>query len=424
VNLLRSAVFVQSNFPEGNFVVAYSRDAAGRLSKVGEYPTGGNGSGSFEDASNGLVLGSSEGELAPINNTVVNGTPKGDLLFALNAGSNTVTVFKVEATGLRRVGVTPTGGEKPVSITVNRGLVYVLNSGEFDDRLLPEGVAVPPENCTTGQLPTLTGFKVGKDGVLTPLPGSTRLLSGEKDSGCAQVSFTPNGKTLVVTERIAGKSEPAAPGGFAKGAILTYPVRSDGRLGTVTLNEPVGNGPFGFTFTRDGKIIMTEQNGAFSNPAGGYMASYRINPPETQVDPNFGIPNVALTPVSQPLKTNTADPCWVVLTGDQKLAFVTSAGGDVSSYSVGFDGKLTLLHKSATAADGQDTNADRLQFGATDLSLSADSRYLYQLHSFEGRIYVFLINGNGTLTFVETQDAFDLGTRPRNEGSPFGIVAN
>jgi 6-phosphogluconolactonase len=142
------------------------------------------------------------------------------------------------------------------------------------------------------------------------------------------------------------------------------------------------------------------------------------------VDPAFGVPNVSVTPISPPLATATADPCWIVVTGDQKLVFATAAGGDISSLSLGFDGKLTMLHKSATAADGNDTNADRLQFGTTDLSISADSRYLYQLHSFEGAIYVFLVNPNGTLTFVEKQAVFDLGNRPRNEGSPFGIVAN
>jgi hypothetical protein len=93
-----------------------------------------------------------------------------------------------------------TQGEKPVSVTVNNSLVYVLNSGEEVGDLFDEDGEVIT-NCTTGRLPSVTGFRVDPDGELEPIPNSTRLLSGASFSGCPQVSFNPTGDQLVVTER-------------------------------------------------------------------------------------------------------------------------------------------------------------------------------------------------------------------------------
>ncbi len=123
-------MFTLSNDRAGNRVAAFARLGSGHLRRAGTFATGGAGSGSFEDTSNALVLGSAQGEAAP--NNLVEG---GDLLFATNARSNSITVFRVERRGLRRVELQPSGGEKPVSVTVNRGVLYVLHSGEPTDDL-------------------------------------------------------------------------------------------------------------------------------------------------------------------------------------------------------------------------------------------------------------------------------------------------
>src|SRR5262249_40905620 len=150
------------------------------LREVGRFPTGGKGSGSFEDSAQGLVLGSADGQTSPIHTT-----DKADLLFVPNAGSSTISVFRVEANRLVLASDAPAGGQKPVSFALTRGLLYVLNSGEFDNRLITaQGLL---ENCTHGQLPSVTGFRVSPDGVLTQIKGSTRLLSGVAESGCSQI---------------------------------------------------------------------------------------------------------------------------------------------------------------------------------------------------------------------------------------------
>jgi hypothetical protein len=169
-----------SNDPRRNTVVVFNRDADGKLRPAGTYATGGTGSGAFEDAANGVVLGDANGEAAPNNLTDAT-----RLLFVVNAGSNSLSVFRVnqddDANGrkdaLELVTVRPSGGEKPVSLTVNRGLLYVLHSGETVDG----EIATP--NCTTGDRPSITGFRVSAAGQLTPIPGSTRRLQRRRALG-------------------------------------------------------------------------------------------------------------------------------------------------------------------------------------------------------------------------------------------------
>ena len=86
-------------------------------------------------------------------------------------------MFSVSADGLALEACIASGGETPTSVAVHGNLVYVLNAGGT---------------------PNVSGFTVGDDGV-TPLEGSTRPLSASADP--AQVAFSPDGTTLVVTER-------------------------------------------------------------------------------------------------------------------------------------------------------------------------------------------------------------------------------
>ena len=144
VDLTKGAVFLQSNIREGNQVVAYARHANGTLTKVGTFPTGGGGSGSFEDSSDGLILASPQAQAAPEN---LGGKP--EFLFAVDAGTSDIAVFKVEPTKLQLVGDYPSNGQTPVSLTVSHGVLYVLNSGKYDNREFDQ-VGNALENCASG----------------------------------------------------------------------------------------------------------------------------------------------------------------------------------------------------------------------------------------------------------------------------------
>ncbi|MBA3885449.1 MAG: beta-propeller fold lactonase family protein [Acidobacteria bacterium] len=347
-SLRPGAVFGMSNDPTNNEVVAFSRGADGLLTPAGSFPTGGTGSGTIEDSANGLILANRSGESSPNN---LQGTAK--FLFATNAGSDSVSVFRVEPDGLELVDVEPSNGQRPTSVTVSKGVVYVMNSGGF----MCSGTEGPPN---------ITGFRLDGRGELTPIPGSTRPLSGAPLYGCNQVSFNKSGDVVIVTQQQAD-------------IIDTFIVNKDGTLDGPTPQQSTGNGPFGFAFTQRGQLVTTENFGAA--PGQGGAASYDIEKDGT------------LTPLSPTVRNGQSDTCWVVITDDNRYAYTASFGDDgaISSYRVEPDGNLALLN-------GQE---DTTGPGTADSTLSGDSKYLYVRNSNRNTISVFRVENDGGLTRIQ-----------------------
>jgi DNA-binding beta-propeller fold protein YncE len=166
------AVFVQTDSTSGNHVVSYARAADGTLHLAGSYATGGLG---------GILAGS------VVDHTASQGSltydPWHSLLYAVNAGSNTVSVFAVSGDRLALRQVVRSGGTFPVSVATRGDVVYVLNA-------LGGG--------------SLQGYRV-VGGFLAPLPGSGRALgldpteTPQFTSTPGQVAFTPDGSQLIVT---------------------------------------------------------------------------------------------------------------------------------------------------------------------------------------------------------------------------------
>ena len=388
LDLTEGAVFSQSNDPHGNEVVAFNRASSGRLVRVGSFATGGTGSGGFEDSATSVVLGRPKGEVSPNNNL-----QRGNRLFVTNAGSDTISVFKVFEGRLKLTQVVDSGAAKPVSLTVNDGVLYVLNSNEVTDGLITPNCA-PPNQSTR---PVITGFTVGRGAHLAPLPGSTRVLSGM--SGCAQVSFNPSGTSLVVTERTA-KVAGQAPAD--EGVINVFQVDDDGLLGTRRVYDATSSGPFGFTFTKDGDLLTSEQNDGLEGPGLGSAAGYHL------------AANGTLTPSGPSAPNGGTDSCWFVVTDNGRYGYVSSFfdDGRISSYEVGEQGALALIEGQADGGSSHE--------GASDLALSRNSEYLYALNSFAGTIDSYEVGANGALTRIDS----DAAHGPSDMAAPFGLAAS
>jgi 6-phosphogluconolactonase (cycloisomerase 2 family) len=132
------AVYTLSNSSDGNAVLMWERTADGTLSDMQSYDTGGLGTG--------MGLGS-QGAIAFSDD--------GRWLFAVNAGSNSVSAFAVWPHALSLVGVYNVPGSMPISVASADGLVYVLSAGGNG---------------------SIAGFRIGQDGRLAPLSGSVRDL--------------------------------------------------------------------------------------------------------------------------------------------------------------------------------------------------------------------------------------------------------
>jgi 6-phosphogluconolactonase len=315
-----AAVYVQTNEAESNRVLALRREADGSLSELGAYPTGGAGDGKPHLTSQGsVVLTGDESHL-----------------LVTNAGSGDVSLFAVAADGLSLVETVATGSA-PKSVAEHQGLVYVLNSGA----------------------PSLTGFRLEHS--------LQRISEHELDAGAdpAQVGFTPDGATLLVTDRAAN-------------ALVQFPVGSSGQLGEARVSSSAGPTPYGFAFAGD-TLIVTEAFGAAKGKAAA--SSYRVE-------------RTGAIPVSTSIANGRSEICWAVVTKDGRYVFTTNfADGAVSRYAVGDDGSIAL--EDATAGLTEDGRP-----GLRDEDLSRDGKFLYAVDADAHQIFGWAVGADGELQSI------------------------
>jgi 6-phosphogluconolactonase (cycloisomerase 2 family) len=338
--------------------VVFDRRANGKLVLRQTVRTGGKGSTQDVGCGPGCPILDSQG--------AVDVTPNGKLVFAVNAGSDTITSFRETSRGLKRVDTAPSGGDLPISLTTYNGLLYVLNT-------------------TDG---TISGFRYDSGGDLTPIAGSTKPIAGAGQNdvfpsgGARQIGFDRTGKWIVVTELAT------IFGGPPPGAISSFKVASNGTTGGAITRQSATPLPFGFAFDNNNNLIVSEVN----DPMGtvdGTTTSYGY-------DTSNGNP----TPLTS-LTSGGALPCWVQITKNGKTAFVINTGAGrppgVAKYDIADDG--TLASKGVTAAPAG-------TFLWTDPALSRDSKYLYVLAptgpmmAATGRIDSYKISGKGGLKFL------------------------
>jgi len=263
---------------------------------------------------------------------------EGRILLAVNAGSNEIASFRVRDSGLAWAANVASGGTTPISIAVHEDLVYVLNAGSGG---------------------TISGFWLGSRGGLTPIEGSTQTLSA--GAAPAQVSFDPTGRVLVVTEK-------------ATSLIDTFTVGDDGIASAVTSYPSSGATPFGFAFDRKGHLIVSEA-------AVAGLSSYAVSA--------AGV----VTTISGSVLDGQGAACWVVVTKNGRLAYTSNAHdpfNDISSYAIGKDGSLTLLHANA-ASPG---------LGPTDLAMNGNTHFFYVLASRGNLIAGYAVGADGSLSEV------------------------
>ena len=310
-----AAVFTETN-ASANAVQVYAQSGNGTLTPGASYLTGGAGSGA-------AGLGS-EGALA---------VERGWLL-AVNAGSNDVSAFRVRGSHLELVNRVASGGTTPNSVTIHNGIAYVLNSGGSGN---------------------IAGFRLSRRG-LSPLTGATQPLSSAT-AGAVQVSFTPRGDQLVVSEKGAN-------------VIDTYPVDRWGRAGAGTAHASAGAAPFGFAFGEHDSLLVTEAGASA-------LSSYQLDP---------------FTTITASLLNGQGAACWAASTRDGRLVYTANAATDsISAYSVAWNGTLSLLTPGGATA--------QLPGGThpLDEAISHD-RFLYVNGGNSGTINAFKIGGNGSLT--------------------------
>lgn len=327
------AVYTMSNSAMGNEVIAFNRAADGTLTPGAAYATDGMGTGGGLGNQGGVTLSQNH-----------------RWLLAVNAGSNTVSVFKVAPDGLTLADVEPSLGERPVSVTIQGELVYVLNAAGGG---------------------SIQGFTIGGTGDMTPIADSMRPLSGAEMTGPAQIGFTRNGGVLVVTEK-------------ATNLIDTFVVRDDGTTSGPNVFASSGPTPFGFDFTAFGSLLVAEASGEAAGQAAA--SAYSVAPDGT------------LDVLSGSVGNFQTAACWLIVSPNSRYAYTTNTpAGTISGYRIASGvGSIMLLPDDGVTFDvGAGT-------GPLDADFSTNGRFLYTLNSGSHEIGVFRVDYvDGSLTAVQ-----------------------
>jgi 6-phosphogluconolactonase len=346
-------VYVNDNTAGSNTIAAFARHADGTLSPTPGSPFAAGGAGT------GIGTGS-QGALQE--------SADGRYLLAVDAGSNQISVLRIESDGgLRLVpgGVVSSDGNEPVSIAVHRHLVYVANAGNG------------------GSNYTGFGFFLGH---LFRLPGSTVALPDGADPG--DVLFNSTGTNLAGTR--VGTSQ-----------IDSFAVRGDGRLITAP-GSPFaaqGVGPFGSEFRPTNPTQLFVSN-AHGGAGAGTVSAFRVAR-------SGALSSIGASPFAD---LQTA-PCWVEISHDGRFLFaVNTAVPSISSYAIAPDGTLRLLG-SAPFKGGS-------ALGPFDPRLSPDGQTLWVVGDGGAVVSGFRVDG-GSLTELPSSPT------PLPAGAaPFGIVVN
>lgn len=337
---------LDNNLGSPNAITVFAREENGSLQPFGTTSIGGLGSlTAFADGTQGsLILTHDEGSR----------------LFAVDAGSNQISVVNVHHGHLSLAGIFSSGGAGPISLTYHDGLLYVLNAA----------------NGSTASA-NIAGFHVDDKGTLHPISGATKPLSAAHPNP-AQIQIDPSGRFVVVTEKVTN-------------LIDVYRVRKDGSLSDTTTFSSVGVYPFGMAFNpaHPEELIVDDGFGVGGKNPTGAVTAYRLE------HGKIGL-------INGPVPDYQVAPCWMVITRNGHFAYTSNADSHtISGYSIDEDGAITLL--TANGATGI-TPADTFPL---EEGLSRDNRFLYTLDSRllltppgPATLSGFSIHSNGSLTSV------------------------
>ncbi|ABX42076.1 lactonase family protein [Lachnoclostridium phytofermentans] len=319
-------IYSTSNAADYNEVVAIRHDSGDNFTFIKAYKTGGKGTGTKTVdplGSQGSIILSDDGHF----------------LFVVNAGSNSITSFKITDSGtLILADVKQSDGFFPKSLTTHRNFLYVANAGN---------------GSSIGS--NITGFQVDENGRLTEIIDSTKSLSS-KNARPTCIVINYNGKKIAVSE-------------LNTNLISVFTVQPDGSLTGPIVSNSSGSGPFGSVFLTNEILLVTE---AGTNALSSYIVNH----------------NGTLSVISSSVLNFQAATCWVAISEDGRFAYTSNAGTHtITTYEVEYDGHVSVSNIIYSTKDGSNAPIDS----------GVCTNYLYVLNGNEGSISVFITGREGKL---------------------------
>ncbi|MEM9142069.1 MAG: beta-propeller fold lactonase family protein [Bacteroidota bacterium] len=367
------ALYVATNKTDQNSVVAIRQHTDGSLIKIGEYATGGKGTGNIEifdwgyDPTHPLK----DGVDPLISAYGITKTMDNKYLLAVNSGDASISSFTVQPDkSLQLNNVVAATDKHPLSIATHNNTVFVASSGDNSG--------------------SVSGYRLDDRGKLSPIKGSTRELKARPSC----VAFTPDGKFIVVSE-------------LATGMIKVFKVMRDGSLSENPLSSiasphdkdegrwlPI---PVGFDIVQKGnKHIILISEARFLDNTGGLREENGKVPQSPKYSWQTGSSSSYVLDRKGRIRLVSGDimtgngmeggqiaNCWVEASRDGRTLWAANAlSSSISTYKIEEDGTLSLVLEKAYKKEDES-----LFF--SDLYLSMDGKYLNQLIGNKGAIQVF-----------------------------------
>ena len=385
------SIYIATNKTDNNSLVGFARMTDGTMKPLGEFKTGGRGTGNIE------IFDWGYDETHPLKDGIdpliseygVYKSENNRNIFVVNSGDGTISSFNVMPDRtLKLVDTKAAGDAHPLSIASSKNLVYVASAG----------TSKTPTPPFTGNL---MGYIVDGNGKLTPISGSKRDLKARPSC----VAFTPDGKFLVVNELVTGlvkvygvmpngslSKEPvsmaACPHDAKNGRWLAIPVGFDivkkGNKNVVLVSEA--------RFLDNKGMLREEKNKVPQSP----LYSWQTGSTSSFVIDGEGIISLMSGDVytGNNMEGGQIANCWVEASQDGKTLWAANAlSSSITSYSIGNNGSLELKNEKAYK-----DNSEMMFY--SDLNLSNDGKYIYQLVGNKGSGIMFKVLPNGDLVKV------------------------
>ncbi|MEU1997696.1 beta-propeller fold lactonase family protein [Nocardia gamkensis] len=273
-----------------------------------------------------------------LDSSVASADPGARFLVISGAASSNISVLGLDDAG---------------RLSTVHGSPFPSGTGSLAVTVTPDGRHVYSTNTVSG---TVNGFRLGSDGVLTPIPEANLELGGP---GVGAV-VAPDGKRLFVTS------------GSVTNEIRTYSITAAGGLVfTGAVQVPGVSALNQLAIAPDGRFVF----------AVGWLQATAFS---FAVGPDGGL--TLIDSVAAGLMSTLPG-----VTPDGRFMYVSNeASGDISGYAIGADGKLSPIPGSPFR-----TGLMPLPHGAV---FTADSRRMYLAEAMAGRISGFQIAENGSLS--------------------------
>lgn len=337
--VIANQLYAQTN-ETVNSVVHMLRNTDGSISVKNRTASGGMGlnalrPGAAAPGPNSLVS----------QNSVIISTDK-TLLFAVNGGDSSVSVFSIDqATGdLTLKKSTKLLGTTPSSLAYRNGFLYVMFQSGANQ---------------------VGAYSVQADGSLAQLSLQNLPVSGSIPT---QVVVSPDGNFIVVSA------------GTGSNAVVSYPMNKDGSLGSPVTNTTGITTPFAGAFGSASIYVS-------SDVSTRSLASYAFT--------GAGVLNLIGSVAS-----GEAAPCWLVITPNGKYVYVGNGAGTISSYSVGAAGALTLVNAKAAMEPSVLPGVNSV---AGDSWVSPDGKFLYSDYLGADKVVAYSIGTDGALVKINEQ---------------------